>query len=331
MLIEHGSVALAYAERGVSRRRVVQGVAWSVPAVLIATAAPAAAASPAVQGGLALTNSSMTVNGSNIFVATTVVYVGDGSPSPDFPVTSMTIEVSIPTARISGENPGVAALDWSYVGKTTSGTNTIFTFRWNGLPLEGSNPAASTVTVRIPAAASLATCNATITGRGLSNGSAITPVSTTVTSVLGADLVIDGAGIEFINWMPGGPNGQNQEGYWFRGSAGRWNGPYYPVGPSIAGLELVIRISAANTDGTYQSTLGTGWTMTKAPTLANGVWEARWTYSGTIGAEPLPQATSGWDVTFKAVGSKQLNAGVMALSGLASGVNSYVAVSGPTS
>ncbi len=31
---------------GLSRRRVIQGAAWSVPAVLIATAAPAAAASP---------------------------------------------------------------------------------------------------------------------------------------------------------------------------------------------------------------------------------------------------------------------------------------------
>jgi len=329
VLIEHGSVALAYAERGVSRRRVVQGVAWSVPAVLIATAAPAAAASPAVQGGLALTSSSATMNTSNIFVTTTVAYVGDGTPSPDHPVTGVTIEVTVPTARVSGADAGVAALDWTYVGKVTSGSNTIFTFRHNGLPLESSNPVTSRVTVRLPVPnpASLAALNVSIVARGTSNGAPVLPASTTVSAVLGADLVVDNAKVTWIDWMPA-PDGGNREAYRVEGQA-RWNGPYWPEGPAITGLQLVVRMAQSCTDGTYHvSTLGPGWSLTQAPTLANGVWEARWTFAGTIG--PGDTNTTPWDILFRATGAMRPNAVTLAVSGTAAGSPHYFTWSGPT-
>jgi len=326
VLIEHGSVALARAERGVSRRRVVQGVAWSVPAVLIATAAPAAAASPAVQGRIALTGSSAAMNTANFFVTTNVNYLGDGSPHPDYPVSGITIEVAIPTNRVVAGSPGVAALDWSYVGSIASGGITRYTFQWNGLPLSSTSPATSRVTVRVPATTSLDPVDITITGRGTSNGAAVTPAVATVAAVMGADLVVDDATIEYIEWMPA-PGGGTQNGYNFRGK-GRWHGPYDPEGSNITNLELVIRIPQANTDGTYQvAKLGAGWSLQQAPTLKSGVWEARWRFANAIGN--ANRNTTDWEIRFKALGPKQLNVATSALSGLAAGSPNYFAWHGP--
>ena len=104
MLIEHGSVALAYAERGVSRRRVVQGVAWSVPAVLIATAAPAAAASasPAPVGTITVAGDGQRgtegapANGLVYRINnTTLTYSGAGY------VESLTVTVQFPKSSIA--------------------------------------------------------------------------------------------------------------------------------------------------------------------------------------------------------------------------------------
>lgn len=46
---------------GISRRRVLQGAAWAAPAVMIASAAPAAAASAAIEGGMLLFTSNHAV------------------------------------------------------------------------------------------------------------------------------------------------------------------------------------------------------------------------------------------------------------------------------
>jgi len=313
----------------INRRRIVQGALWVTPAIVIAAAAPAAAASPPIQGRVALTGASAAMNTANFFATATVNYVGDGPPHADHPVSGVTLTVSIPTSRVVAGTPGVTSLNWSYVGSLTSGGNTLYTFAWNGLPLGSTNPMTNQVTVKIPATASLDPVNIVFTANGTSNGSPVTPATQTVAVGMGADLVVDNAVTDFINWMPN-PSGGQQNGYRMQG-AGRWAGPYWPVGATITDLRLVIRIPAANTDGTYQALLlGAGWSLDQAPALSNGVWQASWKFATPI-QSGANQSTTGWDIAFKAIGAKQLNVVTSALYGLANGSPNYFTWSGPTS
>lgn len=315
-------------DANINRRRVLQGAVWATPAVLVATAAPSAAASPPVLGGVVITGASAAMNTANFFVTATLAYAGDAPPHADYPVGSVRFTVTLPTNRVVAGTPGVTSLSWSYVGSAVSGANTVFTFAWTGPDLSSTQPATTQVTVKIPATASLDPLSIPLNASGISNGMAVPATSVVVTAGVGADITVDNAMTEFITWMPK-PGGGQQDGYRMQG-IGRWAGPYWPVGGSISGLQLVIRIPAAYTDGTYQvETLGAGWALTQAPVLTQGVYQAVWTFSGTIGnGNP---STTGWDIRFKAVGAKQLNAVSSALYGVAGGSPNYYAWSGPTS
>ncbi|WP_062462174.1 hypothetical protein [Demequina soli] len=90
---------------GVSRRRLVQGVAWATPAILIATAAPAAAASPNVTfSGLTFTPSN---NGVNYFADYTLTPNGIN-------VTSLVLTLTMPSQAyesfsvVAGGTPSVS-------------------------------------------------------------------------------------------------------------------------------------------------------------------------------------------------------------------------------
>ncbi|MGC4175667.1 hypothetical protein [Demequina sp.] len=312
----------------ISRRRVVQGAVWATPAVLVATALPAAAASPPVLGGVVITGASAAMNTANFFVTATLAYAGDGPPHADHPVGTVRFTVTLPTSRVVAGTPGVTALGWSYVGSAPQGANTVYTFAWNGQDLSSAQPATQQVTVKIPATASIDPINIPLNATGISNGLSVPATSVVVSAGVGADLVVDNASIGFITWMPK-PGGGQQNGYRMQGQ-GRWAGPYYPVGGSISNLLLVIRIPAAYTDGTYQvETLGAGWSLNQAPFLTEGVYQASWVFNGTIGQNN--HSTTGWDIRFKALGAQHNNAVTSALYGVAGGSPNYFSWTGPTS
>ena len=170
---------------GVSRRRIIQGAAWATPAVLIATAAPSAAASPPKLGGLALVGVSAAMNATSLFVHARLAYVGDGAPSPDFPVSAVRLEITVPTIpgwrrHANGVRNGLELLDVVHLGTPTPSSRSCGAVRI-------SRPSASPTTelvATIPKAASVVALSVTLTGRGTSNAVAVPPVTQTVTAGL---------------------------------------------------------------------------------------------------------------------------------------------------
>ena len=168
MSIDYGLSAPARGrERGVSRRRVVQGVAWSVPAVLIATAAPAAAAS--LPGNLVLASVGANQDTSRLQVSMTVSYMGDGAPRPDYPVTGITAKITVPTARIiTPASATTTSPGWTLLTSGASGANTVFTFGYTGsLSASGST---TQLTAQIPKNDTITAFTLQVQAQGTSHG-----------------------------------------------------------------------------------------------------------------------------------------------------------------
>src|SRR5690242_20179009 len=83
---------------GLSRRRVLQGVAWATPAVIVATAAPSAAASAVELGAIAFSSTSAYMTASTLTVTGRFVFVGS---SAALPVTNVVATIVVPTARVT--------------------------------------------------------------------------------------------------------------------------------------------------------------------------------------------------------------------------------------
>jgi hypothetical protein len=163
----------------VSRRRVLQGVAWATPAVLIATAAPAFAASgPRELGAILFVSAGGAQSTADIGFEAYIAYVGAGEPTPDYPVDNLTVTVSVPTARYdASRTPAVVGTgDWTFSGPvSTSGANTLVTFAWNGTLTAAIVP--SKLQVVLPKHSDRTEFSISATANGTSNGTSVQATS----------------------------------------------------------------------------------------------------------------------------------------------------------
>lgn len=135
----------------VSRRRVLATAAWAAPAIVIASALPAAAASqPPTPSTLALSSVGLTRSSQLIlqplgiayyFNTTASVAVSGGSAS------SLTLTVAYPSNVVAANAVSVTSGGaWQLTGSTVSGTQRVFTFAYSQAVAAGS--ATPTISVR---------------------------------------------------------------------------------------------------------------------------------------------------------------------------------------
>ncbi|WP_062296272.1 hypothetical protein [Demequina maris] len=178
MTIEHTSAPSG----AVSRRRIVQGAAWATPAILVATAAPALAASPAVTGGLVLAGVSANQNETVFTVKATAAYVGDGAPHADYPVSQVKMRIAVPAARLGTGTPTTPTAGWTYVSTETVGTTKVVVYAWSGDVTATATTAP--LVASIPKTTDRTATSLTVEARGTSNASSVQSLS--VTAPVGA-------------------------------------------------------------------------------------------------------------------------------------------------
>lgn len=138
----------------VSRRNVVRGIAWATPAIVFASAAPAAAASLTGGSGVEFLSASAvyvdafsnSTSGETIHAVSAQVNIQNQQvyPVDTSPVNSMVFTVSMPVGTLtdpawglnSDRHEGVDQTGWSLPagvsGPTISGGYAHFTFHWTG-------------------------------------------------------------------------------------------------------------------------------------------------------------------------------------------------------
>ena len=140
-----------------SRRRVLVGAAWAAPALVVATAVPAAAASTPVLGALVLASTNGSQEATTLSVSAVVTYLGDGQGPADHPVSAVTATISVPATRAGAGNGSTSSSGWAFTSRTTSGANVLFTYSWNGPSLSEANPTTSLLVAVLPRNAAINT------------------------------------------------------------------------------------------------------------------------------------------------------------------------------
>ncbi|WP_062292721.1 hypothetical protein [Demequina phytophila] len=291
MTIEHTSAPSG----ALSRRRVIQGIAWTTPAILVATASPPAAASTGEEelpaSTLALAGVKAAINANDFVVEGTVVYGGSTTSGAGAPVSGVTLEFSLPTARVTGAAPTIASgAGWGYSGKAADGSNTVFTFAWQLAGVSSSSPSTNALTVTVPKTSDLSAASVSATGRGSSAGSTVLPATTTVQSAaLAANSAsfANGSAIRFQEWYDNKP----KVDAWMFDVSQAWTGPYWPVGPAITDLVVEFRIPYAESDGavmpyssnkSFASGIGAGWVADQVGVLVGDYWVVKYHYTGPL-------------------------------------------------
>ncbi|WP_062462171.1 hypothetical protein [Demequina soli] len=293
------SPAAAPARPGMTRRRAVHAAAWTAPAILVATATPAAAASGETggtlpPGTLALAGVAAAINANDFVLEGTVAYGGPSTGTSGAAVTGVTLEFAIPTARVTGATPAISqGAGWAYSGKATSGANTVFTFAWQLDGLSATNSAANPLTVAVPKTNDLSAASVTATARGTSTGSAVLPATVTVASAaLAANSATfaNGSAIRFQEWYSSNP----KVDAWMFDVSQAWTGPYWPVGPAITDLVVEFRIPRVESDGTVMadqpkktlaSGIGAGWVADLVGVLVGEFWVVKYHYTGPLDSD----------------------------------------------
>ena len=325
----------------VSRRRVLQGAAWATPAVLIASAIPAAAASGAI-GKIALYQTSATATATTLYARVSNTYAGDGAPSPDLAVTNVRTEISVPTSRVvlnplaPANAPTFTGAGWAYTSAANVGANTVYTFTWQGTDLSSTFTSTTQLVAAIPKRASMNTLAVGFVARGKSNALDVVPASGSATAL--------NAGV--ISFAQSAANRVTYDGNYNTGVDGRLAA--YRVRPTvrntgvsanasrpeaaaITGITATVIGDNSNVTGAhYARNVGAGWTLTSGPTLIGQVWTLVYTYSG---AGPTPGATTRdttrLDFMMAAIGPRDINAITITLSGTSAGVALSATHSGP--
>jgi len=135
-------------DANINRRRVLQGAVWATPAVVIATAVPAAAASGDA-ASLVISSASAVHNTASLTV-NAVVSRSAGVANSKQPVGAVTISFSMPTARVGLLEPSTASAGWKYLSTSVSGANTVFTFQWITGDLTTSNSVTGPLVATLP-------------------------------------------------------------------------------------------------------------------------------------------------------------------------------------
>jgi hypothetical protein len=250
----------------ISRRRVLQGVAWATPAVVVATAVPSAAASVEL-GAIAFSGTSAYMNSTTLTVTGRFVFVGSSSA---LPVTNVVATIVVPTARVTTAAPTPTGAGWTYTGRTTSGSNTLYTFSWASADLTSVNNATTLLSVAIPKTSDVSALTVVAHGDGRSNGVDLPQITASAAVTIAGTLV----------WNTVYSAGKSGGNFYF-GFQNRHSGPYSPVqgGPIT---NIAITVTWPKNDASIATAAGaTGWTITDLGTSGND-GRARFTYSGTL-------------------------------------------------
>lgn len=125
---------MTYSSRPSTRRVLLRKAAWAVPAVAVAAAAPAVAAS----GGGTITfytfeTSPAGYNALGRPTRLTSILQFGNTGVPPVTITTITLTVTFPAARVSGAAPtGITGAGWTYGTTSVSGSARSFTFTWTG-------------------------------------------------------------------------------------------------------------------------------------------------------------------------------------------------------
>lgn len=311
------------ADGEVSRRRVIQGAAWSAPAILIATAVPAAAASTD-PGLIALTGVNANIVTSWLTVNASIAWAGDPTNAEVNPVVA---SVVVPTSIVASTTPTVGTGYWAYLDTSVEGANTVFRFQYLGGAVTSAMSPTQPLQTQISRVGDFTAFDVTVRGDGTSLGNAVPQVTQTVTTTIGAEIVFNVVPPTQAqsNFMGNGP------AYVFYGQT-RWNGPYFPTGADVTNLSLVARVPVENSTGVLViGDLGTGWALADGPVEVGGFWRVQFNHTGTIGSS---NTTSGsLQFGLMAVGATPtLNVGVVRVEGYTTPANSLVfaQAQGPT-
>lgn len=259
---------------GINRRRVLQGAAWAAPVIVLATSAPAAAASPAVPGYVVLTGVTANLTTDKLTVNAKVGYGGDGGAAPDLPVSDLIVTIVVPSSAIVAGTPTSGSVFWTYLDSAVEGSNRAFRFAWAGGNLTATNSPTVNMPVQwVRSASDPNPVTVVVRANGTSNSLPVPEVTQTVTTVWGASLV--------FNVTPPMQAQTNYQGlgpaYVFYGQP-RWNGPWYPAGQPVSGLTVVATVPEANSTGQLVAgNIGVGWTLADGPTVVDGHWRVVYT------------------------------------------------------
>jgi hypothetical protein len=318
-----------------TRRRVLIGAAWATPAVLIATAAPAAAAST-TRGAIALSSLVSTMTGTTLYVRGQVAYSGAGSPSPDAPVSSVQLKITMPYTRITVATPPTVTPNtgWSYAGPyTTSGSGSArtvtYTFTYTSpQPLSSANPITAQLAVSFAKSSSVNTLNVTYMGSGVSLLAPMTATSAIGTTNVGTiRLAATGNSVAW-NARRGGYVPGNIPIYRLRGTvrnAGVAANGSRPGAAKISDIKVTFTIAAsalASPLAIYPYSPGSidaAW-GSPAVTLAGGVYTIVYTYSPSTAGPTGNTTTAVLDVAIRAASTtKVVNAATITATGVSEG------------
>lgn len=127
---------------GLSRRRVLQGMAWATPAVVIASATPASAASQDLEpGDIVIADAAVQQNLTTLTVTATTAALGNPlARQVQQPVNGVTTVIPVPTSRVGAGTPTTDSVGWIYVSSQVVGPSTLFTYQWVGGDVTPSTP-----------------------------------------------------------------------------------------------------------------------------------------------------------------------------------------------
>lgn len=123
--------------RGSNRRAVLKGAAWTAPAIVLATAAPAFAAS----GAASITQAvSGVVDDDTLLMTTTVRYVNANTGAT--PATAI-VRLSASAGRVATGDPTSVGPGWAFVGVTPVGSAAIREYTFAGTIAGADSPSTS--------------------------------------------------------------------------------------------------------------------------------------------------------------------------------------------
>jgi len=262
----------------VSRRRILQGAAWATPAIVLATSVPARAAS-GDPGALALTDVGANLTTGFLTATGTVLYAGSTGSAPVDPVM---VSIVVPASVVANDVPVVGTGFWEYLTTSVEGSNKVFTFRYRMGAISESLPFTHQLQATIARnnGTDFTPVTVTVRANGTSLAVPVPQDSVTVTTSVGAQIIFN-----VTPPMQTQPNYLGQgPAYVFYGQV-RWNGPYWPVGANVTGVNVVVRIPAANsTTDLFIPTLGAGWTQVGEMELIEDYRRVQFSYALPIGS-----------------------------------------------
>ncbi|MBK8459976.1 MAG: hypothetical protein WAS07_14995 [Micropruina sp.] len=133
---------------GLPRRQLLGAAAWSVPAIIVASAAPAMAAS--TPGTLTVTNFAGSGRHSGGFGRRAFAQGRVTCGPDDAPITNVILSFGFDSALIADQTPTViVGTNWSYQGSTVVGSVRYFNYLWTGPTLSGANTSTTDLSIRV--------------------------------------------------------------------------------------------------------------------------------------------------------------------------------------